>query len=47
MEIKAYAVPEKGAPLVPFSYQAEVGAHDVMVKLTHRSITRGDPESLD
>ena len=46
IEINAYAVPEKGAALVPFSYQAEVGAHDVLVKLTHRSITRGDLQMM-
>jgi D-arabinose 1-dehydrogenase-like Zn-dependent alcohol dehydrogenase len=47
MEIKAYAVPEKGAAAVPFSYRAEVGAHDVLVKLTHRSITRGDLQMIE
>jgi D-arabinose 1-dehydrogenase-like Zn-dependent alcohol dehydrogenase len=47
MEIKAYAVPEKGAAPVPFSYRAEVGAHDVLVKLTHRSITRGDLQMIE
>jgi D-arabinose 1-dehydrogenase-like Zn-dependent alcohol dehydrogenase len=47
MEIRAYAVPEKGAAPVPFSYRAEVGAHDVLVKLTHRSITRGDLQMIE
>ena len=47
MEIRAYAVPEKGAAPVPFSYRADVGAHDVVVKLTHRSITRGDLQMIE
>jgi alcohol/geraniol dehydrogenase (NADP+) len=47
MEIRAYAVPEKGAAPVPFSYRAEVGAHDAVVKLTHRSITRGDLQMIE
>ncbi len=47
MEIKAYAVPEKGAAPVPFSYRADVGAHDVLVTLTHRSLTRGDLQMME
>lgn len=47
MEIRAFAVREKGAAPVPFSYQADIGAHDVLVKLTHRSITRGDLQMID
>lgn len=47
MEIRAYAVPQKGAAPVPFSYRAEMGAHDVLVKLTHRSITRGDLQLIE
>jgi alcohol/geraniol dehydrogenase (NADP+) len=47
VEIRAYAVPEKGAAPAPFSYRAEVGPHDVLVKLTHRSITRGDLQMID
>ncbi len=35
MEIRAYAVHEKGAAPIPFSYRADIGAHDVLVKLTH------------
>jgi len=47
MEIRAYAAPEKGAAPVPFSYRADMGAHDVLVKLTHRSITRGDIQLIE
>ena len=47
MEIRAYAVPEKGAAAVPFSYRADVGAHDVLVKITHRSLTRGDVQMIE
>jgi D-arabinose 1-dehydrogenase-like Zn-dependent alcohol dehydrogenase len=47
MEIKAYAIAEKGAAPAPFSYRADVGAHDVLVKLTHRSITRGDLQMIE
>lgn len=47
MEIRAYAVPEKGGVPVPFSYRSEIGAHDVLVKLTHRSLTRGDLQMIE
>jgi alcohol/geraniol dehydrogenase (NADP+) len=47
MEIRAHAIREKGGALVPFSYQAEVGEDDVLVKLTHRSITRGDLQMIE
>jgi D-arabinose 1-dehydrogenase-like Zn-dependent alcohol dehydrogenase len=47
MEIRAYGVPEKGAAPTPFIYQADVGPHDVLVKLTHRSITRGDLQMIE
>lgn len=47
MEISAYAVLEKGAAAVPFSYSAEAGARDVLVNITHRSLTRGDVQLID
>jgi D-arabinose 1-dehydrogenase-like Zn-dependent alcohol dehydrogenase len=47
MEIRAYAVAEKGAAPTPFTYQADVGPHDVLVKLTHRSLTRGDLQMIE
>lgn len=47
MNINAFAVHEAGARPTPFSYRAEVGPHDVLVKLTHRTITRGDVQLMD
>ena len=47
MEIKAYAVMERGAVATPFTYARAVGAHDVLVRITHRSIATGDVQFID
>jgi D-arabinose 1-dehydrogenase-like Zn-dependent alcohol dehydrogenase len=47
MEIKAYAIEERGKAAAPFTYQRTIGRHDVLVRLTHRSITRGDVQFID
>jgi len=47
MEIKAYAIMERGAVPTPFTYSRVLGAHDVLVRLTHRSIATGDVQFID
>lgn len=47
MRINAYAIMEAGGAAVPFEYDAVLGPHDVLVRLTHRSIARGDVQAID
>jgi alcohol/geraniol dehydrogenase (NADP+) len=47
MDIKAYAIEGRGKAATPFTYQRTLGPHDVLVGLTHRSITRGDIQFID
>lgn len=47
MRIRAWAVREKGGIVELFSYDRELGAHDVLVRITHRSIARGDIQFID
>ncbi|HTU60847.1 MAG TPA: NAD(P)-dependent alcohol dehydrogenase [Polyangiales bacterium] len=47
MEIKAYAIMERGAVAKPFTYARAVGADDVLVRITHRSIATGDVQFID
>jgi len=47
MEIQAYAIMERGAVATPFTYQREIGAHEVLVRITHRSIATGDVQFID
>jgi D-arabinose 1-dehydrogenase-like Zn-dependent alcohol dehydrogenase len=47
MEIRAYAVHRQGAAATPFVYQKTIGDHDVLVRITHRSITTGDVQFMD
>ena len=47
MEIAAYAINEPGGRAEPFSYQASLGRGDVLVKITHRSLARGDIQYID
>ena len=47
MKIKAYAVKEKGGKAEPFSYERTLGKNDVLVKITHCSITRGDIQIIN
>lgn len=46
-EIRAYAIMEPGAAPAPFTYQRALGRHDVLVRITHRSITTGDVQFID
>ena len=47
MEITAYAVRQRGEAPTPFTYHRTLGSHDVLVRLTHRSITTGDVQFID
>ena len=47
MEIKAYAIEARGQAATPFTYQRTIGRNDVLVRITHRTITRGDVQFID
>jgi alcohol/geraniol dehydrogenase (NADP+) len=45
--INAYAVTRRGGPAEPFSYQKTLGSNDVLVRVTHCSMARGDVQFID
>jgi D-arabinose 1-dehydrogenase-like Zn-dependent alcohol dehydrogenase len=47
MQIRALAIKEKGGRAEPFSYERAIGGHDVLVRITHCSIARGDIQFMD
>jgi D-arabinose 1-dehydrogenase-like Zn-dependent alcohol dehydrogenase len=47
MRIQAYAITKKGGQAEPFSYDRQVGHNDVVVKITHCGIAKGDVQSID
>ena len=47
IEITAFAIRNKGGTAEPFIYGREIGRHDALVRLTHRSITRGDIQFIE
>jgi D-arabinose 1-dehydrogenase-like Zn-dependent alcohol dehydrogenase len=47
MEIRAYAIQQRGEAATPFVYHKTIGPHDVLVRITHRSITTGDIQFID
>ena len=47
MKIKAYAIKNKSGKAEPFSYERELDKNDVLVSITHCSITRGDIQIID
>jgi D-arabinose 1-dehydrogenase-like Zn-dependent alcohol dehydrogenase len=47
MDIRAYAVQQRGAAATPFVYAKTIGHHDVLVRISHRSITTGDVQFID
>ena len=47
MQIKAYAIKAQGGAAEPFVYERAVGARDVLVRITHRSLARGDIQFID
>ena len=47
MEIAAYAINEPGGTAEPFVYETSLGSADVLVRITHRSLARGDIQFID
>lgn len=47
MEIRAYAIRSKGGAAERFSYQRALGSRDVLVRITHCSLARGDIQYID
>jgi len=47
MDIRAYAITEIGGTAEPFVYQRTLGSREVLVKITHRSLARGDIQFMD
>lgn len=45
--INAFAVRRPGGDAEPFPYQRALGPHDVLVRVTHCSIARGDVQYID
>ena len=47
MQIRAYAIREQGGTAEPFLYERTLGERDVLVRITHRSLARGDIQYID
>jgi len=47
MKINAYAIKEKGGKPEAFSYERQLDKNDVLVRITHCGITRGDIQIID
>ena len=47
MEIRAYAINERGGTAQPFLYETTIGDRDVLVRITHRSLATGDVQFID
>ena len=47
MQIRAYAIREQGGTAQPFLYERTLGSRDVLVRITHRSLARGDIQYID
>ena len=47
MQIRAQAITRTGGKAEPFTYERAVGAGDVLVRITHCSIARGDVQFMD
>jgi D-arabinose 1-dehydrogenase-like Zn-dependent alcohol dehydrogenase len=47
MKINAYSINTPGGRAEAFSYERPIGSHDVLVKITHRSLARGDIQFID
>jgi D-arabinose 1-dehydrogenase-like Zn-dependent alcohol dehydrogenase len=47
MKINAYAIKKKGGTPEAFSYERQVDKNDVLVRITHCGITRGDIQIID
>jgi D-arabinose 1-dehydrogenase-like Zn-dependent alcohol dehydrogenase len=47
VKIAAYAISEPGGKAEPFAYETSLGPADVLVRITHRSLARGDIQFID
>jgi D-arabinose 1-dehydrogenase-like Zn-dependent alcohol dehydrogenase len=47
MQIRAYAINQAGGRAEPFLYERTLGSRDVLVKITHRALARGDIQYID
>jgi D-arabinose 1-dehydrogenase-like Zn-dependent alcohol dehydrogenase len=47
MKINAFAVKRAGGKAQPFEYEKKIGRNDVLVKITHCGISRGDIQIID
>ncbi|MFL5547650.1 MAG: alcohol dehydrogenase catalytic domain-containing protein, partial [Gemmatimonadales bacterium] len=47
MQIRAYAIREQGGTAEPFLYERTLSSRDVLVRITHRSLARGDIQFID
>jgi D-arabinose 1-dehydrogenase-like Zn-dependent alcohol dehydrogenase len=47
MKIRAWAINEVGGTAQPFAYERTLGRLDVLVRITHRSLARGDIQFID
>jgi D-arabinose 1-dehydrogenase-like Zn-dependent alcohol dehydrogenase len=47
MQIRAYAINERGGTAEPFVYDTSIGTRDVLVRITHRSLAGGDIQFID
>lgn len=47
MQIRAHAIEARGQAATPFTYERAVGRQDVVVRITHRTVTRGDIGFID
>ena len=47
MKITAHAIRQTGGIAEPFQYERTLGSREVLVKITHRSLARGDIQFID
>ena len=47
MRISAHAIKDKGGRAEPFFYERDLGSRDVLVRITHCSVARGDIQYID
>ncbi|MGK9477996.1 NAD(P)-dependent alcohol dehydrogenase [Melioribacter sp. OK-6-Me] len=47
MKIKAYVIKKKGGKAEPFSYERRLAKNDVLVRITHCSIAKGDIQIIN
>ena len=47
MRIRAHAIREKGGRAEPFFYERDLGGRDVLVRITHCSVARGDIQFIN